>query len=80
MENQLEYIATHLGNGVFECELPNGEKRNGGDNMTGMIRFTYFEDYSMPPIGWSISREQLLKDYGQKMLQSISDGKVKFTK
>jgi hypothetical protein len=42
-----------------------------------MIRYTYFEDYTIPPLGWTVSRENLLKDYQSKVLPDIMSGKIK---
>jgi hypothetical protein len=36
-----------------------------------MIRYTYFENYTLPEIGWEVSRKQLMKDYLPKMQQGF---------
>ena len=78
MENNLdsEYTATHIGDGKFEVKLSNGDIKDSGPNMEGMIRYTYFENYEIPPIGWSINREQLIKDYFPKLMKDVQEGKI----
>lgn len=78
MENNLhdDYIATHIGDGKFEVKMSNGDIKNSGPNMEGMIRYTYFENYELPPIGWSINREQLIKDYFPKLMKDVQEGKI----
>lgn len=78
MENNLdsEYTATHIGEGKFEVKMSNGDIKNSGPNMEGMIRYTYFEDYELPPIGWNISRDQLIKDYFPKLMKDVQEGKI----
>jgi hypothetical protein len=78
MENNLhdDYIATHIGDGKFEVKMSNGDIKNSGPNMEGMIRYTYFENYEIPPIGWSINREQLIKDYFPKLMKDVQEGKI----
>lgn len=78
MENNShdDYIATHIGDGKFEVKMSNGDIKNSGPNMEGMIRYTYFENYEIPPIGWSINREQLIKDYFPKLMKDVQEGKI----
>jgi hypothetical protein len=45
-----------------------------------MIRYTYFEDYSLPSIGWEVTQKQLLEDYQPKVMKDILDGKIKLGK
>lgn len=71
-----DYKITHKGNGEFEIETDEGIKE-AGPNLCGMIRYTYFEDYTLPPIGWTTTRLELLKDYQPKVLKDIIDGKIK---
>ena len=82
MENNLdsEYMATHIGEGKFEVKMSNGDIKNSGPNMEGMIRYTYFEDYELPPIGWNISRDQLIKDYFPKLMKDVQEGKIDLNK
>ncbi len=37
--------------------------KQAGPSLCGMIRFTYFEDYSLPEVGWQITRVKLMEDY-----------------
>jgi hypothetical protein len=66
-----DYIAEHIGDGKFKVIFENGEIKEAGDNMCGMIRYTYFEDYTLPEIGWSVNREKLIKDYFKKISKNI---------
>jgi len=42
-----------------------------------MIRYTYFEDYTLPEIGWKVTRKQLYDNYLPKMQQDVLSGKLK---
>jgi hypothetical protein len=75
-EKTFDYLITHLGDLKFEAKLPNGEIKECGNNLLGMLRYTYFEDFSTPPIGWSTTREQLMKDYFPKLMKDLSEGKI----
>lgn len=79
MENSQEnynYLITHLGDGKFEAKLPNENPKECGPSLCGMLRYTYFEDFTLPPVGWSIEREQLMKDYFPKLMKDIQEGKI----
>jgi hypothetical protein len=82
MENSLhdDYIVTHIGDGKFEVKLSNGDIKSSGPNMESMIRYTYFEDYELPPIGWNITRDQLIKDYFPKLMKDVQEGKIDLNK
>jgi hypothetical protein len=67
----------HTGDGFFEVIMEDDSIKTAGNNLCGMIRYTYFEDYTIPPVGWTISRETLLKDYQAKVLPDIMSGKIK---
>ncbi len=79
MQKKVDLIKhiTHIGEGKFEVELNNGEIKKAGPSLCGIIRYTYFEDYSLPEIGWNISHEELIKDYIPKVQQDILSGKIK---
>ena len=62
-----DYLVTHLGEGKFQVKMENNEIKEAGSLLRGMIRYTYFEDYSLPEIGWKVTRSQLMKDYLPKM-------------
>lgn len=72
--NATNYTAVHVGNGRFTCKLDNGELLVAGPSLRGMIRFTYFEDYSFPEIGWSVTREQLILDHLAKITEKLTKG------
>lgn len=73
----MSYTIRHIGAAKFEVTLDAGEKKEVGPNLIGMIRYTYFEDFSIPPVGWEVTQEQLLKDYQPKVLKDIQEGKIK---
>ena len=66
----------HIGEGNFEVVTAEGETKTAGPNLRGMIRYTYFEDFTLPPVGWSVSREKLLNDYQAKVIPDIVAGKI----
>ena len=72
----MSYTIRHIGAAKFEATLCAGEKKEVGPNLIGMIRYTYFEDFSIPPVGWEVTQEQLLKDYQPKVLKDIQEGKI----
>lgn len=72
-----DYLITHLGDGKFEVKMEEDRIKEAGPNLCGMIRYTYFEDYTLPEIGWKVSRIQLMKDYLPKMQQDVLSGKLK---
>ena len=77
MEN---YLVTHLGEGKFQVKMENDEIKDAGSNLCGMIRYTYFEDFTLPPVGWEVNQRQLLEDYQPKVMKDISDGKIQYGK
>jgi hypothetical protein len=76
----MSYKVKHIGDGIFEATLDNGEVKEVGSNLIGMIRYTYFEDFSLPPIGWEVTQKQLMKDYQPKVMKDIMDGKIQYGK
>lgn len=79
MENNIEnfdYTITHVGDLKFEAELPNGELKECGDNLLNILKYTYFDNIEHPPIGWSTTREQLMKDYLPKLISEILNSKI----
>jgi hypothetical protein len=70
----MSYRVTHIGDGVFQATLDTGEIKEVGSNIIGMIRYTYFEDFKLPPINWEVTRKQLLDDYLPKVLKDVVDG------
>jgi hypothetical protein len=81
LETQLEdiedYIIMHIGEGEFKVKTEGGEIKDAGPNLCGMIRYTYFEDFTLPDLGWQVTRRQLLLDYTPKVMKDLADGKIK---
>jgi hypothetical protein len=73
----MSYVVKHVGNGKFEATLDNGDVKEVGPNIIGMIRYTFFEDYILPPVGWEISQKVLLETYQPKVMEDITKGKIK---
>jgi hypothetical protein len=48
----MEKTIKHIGEGKFQVHMEDGEIKEAGSNLAGMIRYTYFEDYTLPEIGW----------------------------
>lgn len=47
----MSYIVKHIGEGKFSVIMNDTQEvKEAGPNLCGMIRYTYFEDYSLPPI------------------------------
>jgi len=76
----MSYKVKHIGNGIFEATLDTGEIKEVGPNIIGMIRYTYFEDFTLPPTNWEVTQKQLLEDYQPKVLKDIKDGKIQYGK
>ncbi len=74
---KIDFTIIHKGDGQFEGITKDGEVRNLGPSICGMIRYTYFEDYTIPPIGWTITNSQLITDYFPKASKDIMDGRLK---
>lgn len=71
-----DYLITHIGEGKFKVKMENDEIKEVGSSLCGMIRYTYFEDYTLPEIGWQITRKRLMEDYLPKMRQDVLSGKL----
>ena len=74
-EEGLNLIYRHIGEGKFIAEMDDDSFKDLGPNAVGMIRYTYFEDYQLPEVGWEVTRGKLLEDYQPKMLKDYEDGK-----
>lgn len=72
----MSYTIRHIGAAKFEAVLDTGEKKGVGPNLIGMIRYTYFEDFAFPPVGWEVTQEKLLNDYHPKVFKDIQSGKI----
>ena len=55
--------------------MEDGSFKDLGPNAVGMIRYTYFEEDTLPSNGWEVTRGKLLEDYQPKMLKDYQDGK-----
>ena len=73
----MEYIITHIGCGRFVVRTSNNEIKQAGKNLCGIIRYTYFEDYTLPEIGWVVTRSKLMEDYLPKVQKDVLSGKLK---
>ena len=71
-----EIIITHIGNGEFNVKLSEEKTVTAGPNLCGMIRYTYFEDFELPELNWTITQKQLHEDYFKKITQAIEDGTI----
>lgn len=69
---------THIGEGKFECIMEDNSIKEAGPNICGIIRYTYFENYSFPVVGWSVTREKLIEDHAMKVSKAINEGKIYF--
>ncbi len=70
-----DLIYRHIKEGKFVAEMEDGTFKDLGPNAVGMIRYTYFEDYSLPPEGWEVTRGKLMEDYQPKMMKDFQNGK-----
>ena len=75
-----KYTIIHKGNGEFEDIMDDGEIKEVGSNIKGMIRYTFFEDFILPPINWEITQKELLEKYQPKVMKDIAEGKIKLGK
>jgi len=69
----------HTGDGKFVAEMEDGSFKDLGSKAIGMIRYTYFEDYQLPEVGWEVTSGKLLEDYQPKMLKDFKDGKFELS-
>jgi hypothetical protein len=72
-------IYRHTGDGKFVAEMEDGSFKDLGPKAVGMIRYTYFEDYQLPDVGWEVTSGKLLADYQPKMLKDYQDGKFEIS-
>jgi len=73
----LNLVYKHVGEGKFIVEMEDGTFKDLGPNAVGMIRYTYFEDYQIPKVGWEVTRGKLLEDYQPKVMKDMMEGKIK---
>jgi hypothetical protein len=69
-------LIKHIGDGKFNVHY-DGEVKEAGVNLAGIIRYTYFQDYTLPPIGWEVNWSDLMNDYLPKMQNDVLIGKIK---
>ena len=60
--------------------MDDGEIKEVGSNIKGMIRYAFFEDFILPPINWEITQKELLEKYQPKVMKDIAEGKIKLGK
>lgn len=72
----MNYQITHIGEGKFEIVTETGELKQAGEGLCGIIRYTYFEDYLLPEVGWTTTREKLMSDYLPKIQKDFLSGKL----
>ena len=72
-----DYLITYLGEGHFQAKMANDELKDVGPSLRGMIRYTYFEDFQLPEIGWQVTSKKLKEDYFPKLHQDLLSGKIK---
>jgi hypothetical protein len=70
-----DLIYRHTKEGKFVAEMEDGTFKDLGPNAVGMIRYTYFEDFTLPPEGWEVTRSKLMEDYQPKMMKDFQNGK-----
>ena len=63
----------HTGDGNFVAEMEDGSIKDLDSKAVGIIRYTYFEDYQLPEVGWEVTRGKLLADYQPKMLKDYKE-------
>jgi hypothetical protein len=74
----MDYIELrHLGDGKFEALMDDWTTKPVGPTLCGMIRYTYFEDYTLPPLDWTVTKQRLYIDYKTKVLPDLISGKIK---
>jgi len=73
----LNLVYKHVGEGKFIVEMEDGTFKDLGPNAVGMIRYTYFEDYQIPKVGWEVTRGKLLEDYQPKVMKDMIERKIK---
>jgi len=73
----MNYTLKHKGEGKFNVIMEDGSIKEAGPNLCGMIRYTYFEDFTIPPLDWEVTYRRLLEDYQPKVFKDIQEGKIK---
>lgn len=68
-------IIKHIGNGKFTIEI-DGRTVECGPNLCGIIRYTYFEDFTIPELDWSVVHKKLTEDYFKKIMEAVDNGDI----
>lgn len=71
-----KYIIHYVGGSLFLAMMDDGSYKRLGNNVLGMLRYTYFEDYTLPPDGWVVTRDKLIHDYMDKLNYDIINGRI----
>lgn len=74
---KIDYKIKHIGDGEFELKGDIDEDLFEPMNLKAIIRYTYFPDYTLPKVGWKITKKELFKDYVDKFKIDAADGKIK---
>lgn len=70
-----DYTIRHVGKGSFVAVFDDGEVKNIGPSLSGMLRYLYFEDFSLPPDNWEVRYATFLPAYHSKVFEDIKAGK-----
>ena len=73
-----DFRIRHTRDGRFEAVLPEGTKPIG-PSMGGMLRYTYFEDFTLPPDGWEVGHREFVQRYHAKVFEDMTKNPGKFT-
>ena len=71
-----DFDIVHITDGNFVARLADGTVKRIGSSMSGMLRYTYFEDYTIPPKDWTVTNTKFREDYWAKIHRAVSEGKV----
>jgi len=70
------FLITHIGEGKFIATLEDGDTKRIGPSLSGIIRYTYFEDFTLPEEGWTCEHSKLMEDYFPKVFEDVKSGKI----
>ena len=72
----MNYKISHLGGANFKAIFEDGTEKEVGENLRGMIKYTYFDDTDeLPEMNWSCEFTNLFSDYHNKLAKDINSGK-----
>ena len=78
-EYPINYLITHIGDGKFTATYEDGKILEVGPSLRGIIRYTYFENFTLPFVGWNVEHKKLMEDYFPKVTKDLADGKISKT-